>query len=268
MSSGSASQYAFDRFLRHDELVAWLDELAVAHPDLVELETYGRSHEGRELLLVTVTDASTGAHDTKPAHWVDASIHAVELTATVAACHLLQRLVDGFAAGDETIVRALRTRTFYVVPRVNPDGAEWALAESPRLRRSSVRPWPDPDAHRWPGLHAEDIDGDGRILQMRLADPHGAWTVHPDDDRLLVPIPPAGTAAGRPRYRLLTEGSVDCVLPVTCRPDLCLSPWGSSPISAKSSVNLGRSEEKALIVSVDIGCVMQLPRDPFFPQIA
>lgn len=209
MSSGSADQYAFDRFLRHDELVAWLDELAVAHPDLVEVETYGRSHEGRELLLVTVTDISTGAHDTKPAHWVDASIHAVELTATVAACHLLQRLVDGFAAGDETIVRALRTRTFYVVPRVNPDGAEWALAESPRLRRSSVRPWPDPDAHRRPGLHAEDIDGDGRILQMRLADPHGAWTVHPDDVRLLVPIPPAGTAAGRPRYRLLTEGSVD-----------------------------------------------------------
>ena len=32
--------------------------------------------------LVTVTDASTGTHDTKPAHWVDASIHAEELTAT------------------------------------------------------------------------------------------------------------------------------------------------------------------------------------------
>ncbi len=90
-------EYAFDRFLRYDELTAWLQALAAEHPDLVTVESYGRSHEGRDLWLVTVTDASTGGHDTKPAHWVDASIHAVELTATVAACRLLHHLVDGHA---------------------------------------------------------------------------------------------------------------------------------------------------------------------------
>lgn len=72
-----------DRYLRHDELVAWIGQLADAHPDLVTVDTYGRSFEGRDLVLVTVTDISTGAHDTEPAHWIDASIHAVELTATV-----------------------------------------------------------------------------------------------------------------------------------------------------------------------------------------
>ena len=77
--------YDFDRFLRYDELTAWLRELASAHPDLVELASYGTSHEGRDLWLVTVTDTAAGAGATKPAHWVDASIHAVELTATVAA---------------------------------------------------------------------------------------------------------------------------------------------------------------------------------------
>ena len=134
--------YDFDRHLRYDELVAWLDVLAGDHADLVSIDRYGTSHEGRPLVLATVTDSSTGGHDTKPAHWVDASIHAVELTATVAACRLLHRLVEGFRAGDERYVRALRTRTFYVVPRVNPDGAEWALADRPRFRRSSTRPWP------------------------------------------------------------------------------------------------------------------------------
>ena len=78
-------QYDFDRFLRYDELVAWLQGVAETHPGLVSLETYGRSHEGRDLWLVTVTDQRTGAHDTKPAHWVDANIHSVELTASVAA---------------------------------------------------------------------------------------------------------------------------------------------------------------------------------------
>jgi hypothetical protein len=156
-----------------------------------------------------VTDTSTGRHDTKPAHWIDASIHAEELTATVAACRILQRLVDGHRSGDETITRALRSRTFYVVPRVNPDGAEWALADRPRFRRSSVRPWPFDDAHRWPGLHEEDVDGDGRILQMRLPDPDGAWTSHPGDARVLVPVPLSGLPAGSVRYRVLSEGVIE-----------------------------------------------------------
>ncbi len=202
-------EYCFDRFLRYPELVVWLEQLAADHPDLVTIDTYGRSYEGRDLLVVTVTDSASGAHDTKPAHWVDASIHAVELTATVAACRLLKRLVDGWAAGDETISRALRTRTFYVVPRVNPDGAEWVLADRPRFRRSSVRPWPHADAHRWPGLHEQDLDGDGRILQMRLVDPDGPWIAHPDDARLLVPIPPTGAPEGVTRFRVLDEGVIE-----------------------------------------------------------
>lgn len=205
MNSGG---YQFDRYLRYDELVAWLEQLAADHSDLVSVEPYGASYEGRPLLLVTVTDRSTGAHDTKPAHWIDASIHAVELTATVAACRVLRRLVDGFGAGDERYVRALRTRTFYVVPRVNPDGAEWAMADRPRFRRSSTRPWPLTDGHRLPGLAEEDIDGDGRILQMRIEDPDGSWTPHPEEPRLLVPVPLAGVDPAAPRYTVLYEGSV------------------------------------------------------------
>src|SRR5262245_55080851 len=105
----TSDAYLFDRWLRYDELVEWLQLVAAEHPELVTLETYGRSHEGRDLWLVTVTDSATGAHDTKPAHWVDASIHAVELTATAAACYLIHRLVTGYASGDSTVVDALST---------------------------------------------------------------------------------------------------------------------------------------------------------------
>ncbi len=199
--------YGFDRFLRYDELVAWLHQIAEQHPGLVSLDPYGHSHEGRDLWLVTVTDSSTGAHETKPAHWVDASIHAVELTATVAACHLIHRLVTGFGS-DEAVTRALQTRTFYIVPRVNPDGAEWVMADRPKFRRSSVRAWPWGDGHRWPGLQIEDVDGDGRILQMRIGDPAGGWMPHPEDARLMIPVPAEGAPSGTPTYRTLGEGSI------------------------------------------------------------
>jgi len=197
-----------DGFLRYDELNAWLDGVAADHPNLVAIEQYGTSFEGRALRLVAITDGSTGAADTKPAHWVDASIHAIELTGTAAACALIHHLVTGHRDGDPVVTEALRTRAFYVVPRVNPDGAEWALADNPRYRRSSVRPWPWHDAHRWPGLQVEDIDGDGRVLHMRIPDPNGAWMAHPDDARLMIHVPAAGPPAGTQRYRVLLEGAV------------------------------------------------------------
>ena len=200
--------YRFDRFLRFDELTQWLQQTVAAHPGVASLQQYGTSHEGRALWLVTITDSSTGAHDTKPAMWVDANIHSVEVTGSVAALHLIDRLVSGFAAGDATVVEALRTRTFYVVPRVNPDGAEAALADSPRYRRSSMRPWPWADRHRWQGLETHDIDDNGRVLTMRIKDAHGAWVEHPQQPLLMIPVDHALAPAGAQRYRLLTEGTI------------------------------------------------------------
>ena len=196
-----------DRFLRHHDLGEVLQRLAAEHPGLVAVEEYGRSFEGRELWLVTVTHTATGPHAAKPAHWVDANIHATELTGGVAALALLAHLTNGFGV-DPLVTEALRTRTFYVAPRVNPDGVEAALADRPRLRRSSMRPWPWADGHQPAGLVVEDVDGDGRIRTMRIADPHGAWVAHPDEPRLLVPRPVAWVPGSGPSYRLLSEGSV------------------------------------------------------------
>lgn len=198
-----------DRFLRFDDLTAALHALVDEHPGLVAVEQYGRSHEGRPLWLATVTDATTGPHDHKPAHWVDANIHSVEVSGGVAALALLQHLVDGHAAGHPDVTEALRTRAFYVAPRVNPDGVEAALADRPRFRRSSLRPWPWADRHRWPGLEEADVDGDGRVLTMRIPDPAGAWVEHAEDPRVMVPVPLDGVVPpGTPRYRLLTEGTI------------------------------------------------------------
>jgi hypothetical protein len=199
--------YQFDRFLRYDEMVSWLHSVAAAHPDLVTIESYGRSHEGRDLWLATVTDRTTGDHHTKPAHWVDANIHAIEVTGGVAALWIIHHLVTSHG-DDDTVTRALRTRTFYIVPRVNPDGVEWALASSPQFRRSSVRPWPWRDGHLAPGLHLRDITGDGRIHSMRLRDPNGAWVESPDDSRVMLPVPLEGTAPDVTRYRMLMEGEL------------------------------------------------------------
>ena len=205
----TGSPLVFDRFLRYDEYSGSLNALADAFPNLVTVEQYGTSFQGRPLLLVTVTDSATGGADSKPAQWVDANIHATEVTGGAAALHLLHHLVTAEQRGDEAAMHALRTRTFYVVPRVNPDGVESALADSPVYRRSSLRPWPYRDGHQWPGLLSHDVDGDGRVLSMRIPDPNGAWIEHPEDARVMVPVPPDGVVGTDvTRYRMLDEGTI------------------------------------------------------------
>ncbi len=192
----------FNRFYRYEDLTRILRAFAREYPNLIRLESIGRSHEGREVWLVTATNFKSGPDAEKPAFWVDGNIHASEVTASAAALYLIKALVERYKK-DDNVRTAMDTRAFYIVPRVNPDGAEWALADKPKVIRSSTRPYPyndDPiDGLTW----GEDIDGDGRILQMRLRDINGAWKAHPQDPRLMVRRDPVET--GGKYYRILPE---------------------------------------------------------------
>ncbi len=194
----------FNRFYRYAELTRILKAYAKEYPNLIRLESIGKSHEGRDVWLVTVTNFKSGSDAEKPAFWVDGNIHAVEVTASAAALYLIHSLVTRHKK-DETVTWALDTRAFYIVPRVNPDGAEWALADKPRYIRSSTRPYPY-DEEPLDGMFSEDIDGDGRILQIRIPDPNGAWKAHPEIPRLMVRRDPVETGASCKYYRILPEG--------------------------------------------------------------
>ncbi len=194
----------FDRFYRHTDLTAILHAFAAQYPHLVQVASLGKSYEGRDIWLATVTNTATGADGDKPAFWVDGNIHATELSASTACLYLLHKLATGYGA-DPDLTRLLDTRAFYICPRVNPDGAEWALADKPRYIRSSTRPYPY-DEQPLGGLLEEDVDDDGRILTMRIPDPNGAWKVCPEEPRLMIRRAP--TETGGQYYRLLPEGPV------------------------------------------------------------
>ena len=203
----------FDTYYRYDDLVRFLTGWAEAHPDLVRLEPIGKSYEGREIYVMRVTSYKTGLDVDKPAFWVDGNIHATELAGSAACLHLIQRLLTGYGR-DPEITRCLDTRAFYVCPRVNPDGAEWALADVPKLIRSSTRPYPY-EEEPVGGLMREDVDGDGRILSMRIPDPNGPWKLCSEDPRILVRRDP--TETGGQYYRLLPEGRLEDYDGVTIR---------------------------------------------------
>lgn len=195
----------FDTYYRYEDLTRILQGYAEEYPRLVRLESTGQSYEGRDIWLVVVTNFETGEDKQKPALWVDGNIHASEVSPSSACLYLINHLVTAYGSQPE-ITRCLDRHTFYICPRVNPDGAEWALADKPRIIRSSTRPYPY-DEEPIGGLVVEDIDGDGRILMMRIPDANGPWKVCPEDPRLLTRREPAET--GGQYYRLLPEGLIE-----------------------------------------------------------
>jgi murein tripeptide amidase MpaA len=196
---------AFDRFYRYAELTGLLAAFAREYPTLARVESIGQSHEGRDIPVMTITNSATGPADEKPALWVDGNIHATEVAASAANLYFINLLLTQYGK-DPQVTRALDTRAFYVCPRINPDGAEWALADKPKWVRSSTRPYPF-DEDEPEGLIVEDVDGDGRILQMRIADANGVWKSHPQEPRLMVRRDPDET--GGTYYRILPEGRYD-----------------------------------------------------------
>jgi murein tripeptide amidase MpaA len=193
----------FDRFYRYDELTEILQAWAAERSELFRVESIGSSHEGREIWLCTLTNFESGPELEKPALLIEGNIHSIEVTGATAALHLIDRLLSSYGE-DDRVTRVLDTRAFFVIPRLNPDGPELALAERPRFIRSSTRPWPLVEPVD--GLHEEDLDGDGRILMMRVRDPNGAWKPHPEEPRMMVRREPED--AEGVFYRMLWEGRI------------------------------------------------------------
>lgn len=199
-----SSDVRFDRYYTHDELTEALQGLAAAHPELATLRSIGKSHQGRDVWLMEITDPSTGPGSEKPGYYLDGQIHAEEHATSMVALYAINHLLTGFGS-DERVTRLLREQVFYVIPRINPDGAELSLVPPYYLWCGNGRYLPGFD--RLAGLKTEDVDGDGFIVSMRVRDPKGEWKKSAIDDRLMVQREPG--EAGGEYYRLYPEGVIE-----------------------------------------------------------
>lgn len=195
-------QIDFSKYHRYDELVQDLQQLAEAYPHLTRLYSIGKSLEGRDLWCLEITNHATGDHADKPGYYIDGNLHAGEVTGATCALYGAWYMLTGYGKNEE-ITRLIDTMSFYVVPRVSPDGAEKYLT-SPYFLRSSVRPYPFEEEQD--GFYADDVDGNGLILQMRVPDADGEWKVSAKDPRLMIPRLPH--EYGGQYYRVMLEGMV------------------------------------------------------------
>jgi murein tripeptide amidase MpaA len=76
-------------FYTYEVLTKLLHDLVAAYPTLAEIASIGKSLEGRDLWLVTVTNKQTGPALEKPAYWIDGNTHAGEVTGSTVVLYTL-----------------------------------------------------------------------------------------------------------------------------------------------------------------------------------
>ena len=194
--------YDASRYHRYTEMTDMLQALAATYPNLCRLESIGTSPEGRDIWSVTLTNYATGADTVKPAYHLNGQHHAGEVTAGAVALYTVHWLLTNYGT-DRRATELLDTRAVYVVPRIAVDGAEFYF-DNPLVVRSSPLHYPEPEEQE--GLVPADLNGDGRILTMRIPHPQGDWKISDKDPRIMLRRQPdevEGTF-----YRLLVEGEV------------------------------------------------------------
>ena len=195
------------KYLDYAELMQQVREWSSKHPDLVRLDTLGKTAEGRDIPVVVI---GRDPGEVRPAVWIDGNMHASELCGSSVALAIAEDILGihlgarrhGNASLPAHMGEAIRDTLFYVVPRISPDGAEAVMKTGRYVRSSPV------DARRHKGhsyWEADDFDGDGRMGFMRQKSDDGELVELPEYPGVMVPRLPEDPP---PYYKLYPEGRI------------------------------------------------------------
>lgn len=174
--------YDFYRYFEYDQLTAFLSDIHEAFPNLTELGSMAESQMGRQVWMLTINNPATGAAEDKPGIFIN-QIHAGEVVASSSNLYTIWYLLDNYGT-DERITDLVDHNVWYIVPRLDVDGAEAYLTGKP----AGVDPDPtDSDGDfLFDEDPSEDVDGDGHTVQMRQIDPKGEWKLSESDPRIMI----------------------------------------------------------------------------------
>lgn len=176
----------------------------LSRSDRVETIRIGESPGERAILLARVS--GRGADEDRPALLVVAGARAAHRIGTDVALAFIERL-SGSYGRDSSVTALLDRATVLVLPQLSPDVAPGSSGGPVRVRTRNDSPFDD-DRDGWIDEDApDDLNGDGLITMMRIADPTGEWTEDEQDpDLMRIADPARGDSRS---WRLLIEGVDD-----------------------------------------------------------
>jgi hypothetical protein len=183
---------SWNKYYDYEGHVEIAKKLAKAYPDLVKINVIGKTAQGRDLILLAITDYKTGGNpDRKPGMYIDGNIHSNEIQGSEFASYTAWYLAESFGKIDH-ITELLKDKIFYIVPSINPDGRDNFLhqpnnANSPR---SGMMPIDNDRDGKTNEDGFDDLDGNGSITFMRRKNPNGRYKLDSTDPRRMIQVGP------------------------------------------------------------------------------
>jgi carboxypeptidase T len=127
--AAAAEPAGYEYFHTYAEVKAELDATESAHPGIARVFSIGNSYQGRPIWAIKISD-DVGQDENEPEIFINAQIHARERAPNELALYIVGLLTDNYGANDELgqrVTDIVNTREIFIVPTVNPDGAEFDI---------------------------------------------------------------------------------------------------------------------------------------------
>jgi hypothetical protein len=171
---------SWDQYHDYAQVTQLGRDLVKAYPNLVKMESVGKSYEGRDLWVLTISDFDSDKVENKPGFYIDGGIHANEMQGVEVAMYTAWYLAESFQT-IKFINTLLKEKVFYIVMTISPDGRENFIYKpnNSNSSRSGMRPFDNDGDGLVNEDKLDDLDNDGNIVMMRRKAKTGRWKVDP-----------------------------------------------------------------------------------------
>jgi hypothetical protein len=147
--AAAAEPNGFEYFHTYAEVKAEIDATVAAHPGIAKRFHIGRSYEGRKIWGIKISD-NVNANENEPEIFINAQIHARERATNELALAVVGWLTDNYGDSDafgQRVTDIVNSREIFIVPTMNPDGAEFDIKGGKwHTWRKNRQPIPDSTA--------------------------------------------------------------------------------------------------------------------------
>jgi hypothetical protein len=183
----------FNRWHDVPELYADMRRIADAFPKFCRIQSIGKSHDGLDLIVMTINNPATGPESGKAGMYIEANVHGNEIQGGEVCLYTAWYLMENYVR-IEQITRLVDERVFYIIPTVNPDGRQLFMEGPTGNTRTGHVPVDDDNDGLFDEDGPNDLNGNGVIEQMRLYVPgKGNYRVSRLNPNMLEPVPAGET---------------------------------------------------------------------------
>lgn len=168
----------------YNALTAALKQLVGQNPQIAKLTSIGKTLKGRDIWMMQISGTKGLPPLEKQALLICANLEGDHVIGSEVAMGIATYLIDGYGK-DEKVTRTLDSRTFYIMPRLNPDGAELFFSDLLLEHAGNLKPRDEDYDWSIDEDGPEDLNGDGMITLMRVKDKEGDWYIDEKETRLM-----------------------------------------------------------------------------------